>query len=79
MSALRPAGRGRGDVLAALRDGASPRAASMRTGQDRALVEVMVEHYRRLGLVADPGCTGTCPAVSPGPVPLGCRGCPLAG
>ncbi|MFD1506403.1 hypothetical protein FE374_16585 [Georgenia yuyongxinii] len=69
----------RGDVLTALRDGASPAAAAARIGRDPALVDVMVDHYRRLGLVADPGCSGPCVGAQTETLPPGCRGCPLAG
>jgi hypothetical protein len=67
------------DVLTALRDGASPGIAAARTGHDPALVDVMVDHYRRLGLVADPGCAGPCVGAGTAVLPPGCRGCPLAG
>jgi len=56
------------DVLRETSTGATPQTVAARLGLDPGLVEAMVDHARRVGLVMAPACTScdlsaaTCPA-----------------
>jgi len=62
------------DVLRETATGATPPAVAGRLGLDVSLVEMMLEHAERVGLVLRPGCS-SCTGV---PVAPACAGCPIA-
>ncbi len=61
-------------VLSATADGATPPAVAGRLGVDVGLVETMLDHAERIGLVVRPGCSGC----SGAPVAPACAGCPIS-
>ncbi|MFI2755100.1 hypothetical protein ACGIF2_16850 [Cellulomonas sp. P22] len=77
------------DVLREVSAGATSDAVARRLGLDPGLVEAMVDHWERLGVVHRAGdvlgqrCGSACsPAGGDGTgtahVPAGCAGCPIA-
>ncbi|MCL2848676.1 MAG: hypothetical protein FWE61_01365 [Micrococcales bacterium] len=60
------------DVLRETATGATPQTVAARLGLDPGLVEAMVDHAQRVGLVWTPTCT-SCTASLPT-----CAGCPLS-
>lgn len=71
-------------VLAEVRTGARPGLVAARLGIDPGLAEAALDHWVRLGVVTPTadlglGCAGCGTDPQAGPVPAGCRGCPIAG
>jgi hypothetical protein len=62
------------EVLRETATGATPSTVASRLGLDPGLVETMLDHAQRVGLVLAPGC-GSCTGA---PVAPSCAGCPIA-
>lgn len=63
------------EVLSATAAGATPPAVAGRLGVDVGLVETMLDHAQRIGLVLRPGCSTACSGTPVGP---SCAGCPIS-
>lgn len=62
------------EVLRETATGATPPTVASRLGLDPGLVETMLDHARRIGLVLTPGCT-SCTGAPSAP---SCAGCPIS-
>ena len=62
------------EVLRETATGATPMTVAARLNLDPGLVETMLDHAQRIGLVLTPGCS-SCPGAATAP---SCAGCPIS-